>query len=135
MSISSLRGIVSRVMPTRRTQAPAPTAARVDYAKIAQAAEDKARTFQHGKGKNTARERLAQLLDHHGELGDARAVPAALLGQVDRVQALAHQLIPGARPLAGGQAAGVRPALRDGVRARREGRDRLGQVLKVRFQC
>ena len=63
MSISSLRGIVSRVMPTRKPQAPTIKAARIDYAKIAQAAEDKARTFQHGKGKNTARERLAQLLD------------------------------------------------------------------------
>lgn len=63
MSISSLRGIVSRVMPHRKPHAPAVTAARIDYAKIAETAEEKATTFQHAKGKNTARERLNLLLD------------------------------------------------------------------------
>ena len=63
MSISSLRGIVSRVMPHRKPHAPAVTAARIDYAKIAETAEEKATAFQHAKGKNTARERLNLLLD------------------------------------------------------------------------
>ena len=63
MSISSLRGIVSRVMPTRKPHATPITAARVDYAKIAATAEEKAAAFQHPKGKNTARERLNMLLD------------------------------------------------------------------------
>lgn len=63
MSISTLRGIVSRVMPARRHHAPVIKAARIDYSKIAETAEEKATAYQHAKGKNTARERINQLLD------------------------------------------------------------------------
>lgn len=89
MSISSLRAIVARVMP-QRTPAPATTSGTskgstnggpavdvsgdtgvvpgaeqhvVDYAALAEAGEEKARAFQHSKGKQTARERLDALLD------------------------------------------------------------------------
>lgn len=64
MSISSLRKIVSKVVPHRPTP-PAPVAKphRVDYHRLSEVAEEKALAFQHAKGKQTARERLAALLD------------------------------------------------------------------------
>lgn len=62
MSISSLRSIVARVVPSKHKTA-RPTPVRVDYAKLAEVAEEKAATFQHAKGKNTARERITALVD------------------------------------------------------------------------
>ena len=53
MSISSLRGIVSRVMPHRKPHAPAVTAARIDYAKDAETAEEKATAFQRAPRART----------------------------------------------------------------------------------
>lgn len=61
MSISSLRSIVSKVVPQRSKPAPGPT--RIDYGAIANQAEEKAQSFQHAKGKQTARERLDAILD------------------------------------------------------------------------
>lgn len=62
MGISDLRTFVSRALP-KRTKTQPVNPHRIDYAQVAEAAEEKAKKVQHPKGKYTARERINMLLD------------------------------------------------------------------------
>lgn len=61
MSIANLRSKLASIIPSRHAEAPAAT--KVDYKALASGSEEKAAAMQHAKGKKTARERIASLLD------------------------------------------------------------------------